>query len=296
MSQNKTHRPQNNGPYTPNNNSAKKESSDCRVFIEHGVKIDLVEDLRTKNEARHNETSTQQRKQLRWTKIGAIFVIIYTLLMGYQSCLFKSANEINRQALISVQRAFVTFQGFEISPSDNTAGEHFWDYQPKYENSGNTPAINTMSSFECGLLPTEPTQQQFERTGLNVLGKPEFNTNTIGPKNSVNGAPWRAREIDVVGGNIGNDSLPSNYYESHGIPFLHRDRRVGFYCWGWIVYKDILPETKPHLTEFCTHLSAMVLDFKTKTINQRFAGCSNYNCTDENCPNYNQVLKFTEYK
>jgi hypothetical protein len=86
---------------------------------------------------------------------------------------------------------------------------------------------------------------------------------------------------------------------------IESDKRI--YFWGWIVYRDIFPETSPHLTETCQHLIGVavnepmgklitfpITDWSGFGISLNHQGCERHNCTDADCPEYGPLIKLAE--
>jgi len=66
------------------------------------------------------------------------------------------------------------------------------------------------------------------------------------------------------------------------------DQHQRIYIWGTVKYRDIFPETKRHITEFCTSIFA-VPDNSNRL---RLTGeeCDRHNCSDEECPDYDAEI------
>jgi hypothetical protein len=78
------------------------------------------------------------------------------------------------------------------------------------------------------------------------------------------------------------------------------------YAWGWIVYKDIFPNTPIHVTEFCNHLLATGYTApdsdnplpppvtSNSTITTNWESCKKHNCIDQYCEDYDEVVKLLQ--
>ena len=67
-----------------NQSSRQKETANRHVYVEPGVQIDLVKDLRHEYESANTESTAHNRKQLGWTIVTACLVFIYTGIAAYQ--------------------------------------------------------------------------------------------------------------------------------------------------------------------------------------------------------------------
>jgi hypothetical protein len=229
------------------------------------------------------------RRLSAWTFIGEMVLIAITL---YIACIYSGqldqmieSNEINRESLESVQRAFmilnaIPFNRFTRMASSGTP-ELIWQFKPNWENAGNTTATTAAQDFFVELLPTEPNDEQF--AGNNK----EHTQFEIGPKARQNG---------------GVKDIPDSVIMSARVdqPGAHK-----MFFWGWVVYRDVFPKTKPHVTEFCYHLAqASYVDKRQKpltvpqmpvvpeNISLDWDACKEHNCVDEYCKNYKTILSF----
>jgi len=89
-----------------------KESTNRHVYIEPGVQIDLVQDLKNQYKTANKDTTTHNEQQLLWTKIAAGLVFLYTAFSGYQACLTRNIADTAHKQLVSSERAYVSFTGF----------------------------------------------------------------------------------------------------------------------------------------------------------------------------------------
>src|SRR5258708_7770052 len=68
----------------PNKNGSPKETSNRHVYVEPGAQIDLVEDLKKEYKTANKETSTNNDKQLFWTKVASGLLVITAFFTGWQ--------------------------------------------------------------------------------------------------------------------------------------------------------------------------------------------------------------------
>jgi hypothetical protein len=192
---------------------------------------------------------------------------------GKQVSGIKESNRINRESLESVQRAFVTFLHIEAPRESNTTnGKFFYEFMPVFQNSGNTPAKIVATSYGSN-IHDEPSEAEF-------IGRADFTNITIGPKAIEPLGPARVQdEASIFDKELGDD--------------LGRFREAKMVnnavIWSWIVYRDGLPGTKPRLTEFCDGMVGAQLT--PSGIAFRSRSCGHHNCTDEDCPDYRQIMK-----
>ncbi len=192
-----------------------------------------------------------------------------------QLVIATESNQISREALESVQRAFITFDHHEISRSAALGSEEFfYEFMPIFQNSGITPARITAVSIDMG-GPHEPTEKQF-------IGNPNFVPITLGPKALQPIGPKRRFEKEIYGADLG----------------LHFEKlRPGmkpksFVLWTWMVYRDVFPHTDAHVTEFCEGLTDAFI--RQGAINFITRSCGQHNCTDKDCADYDEIVKLAQ--
>jgi hypothetical protein len=201
--------------------------------------------------------------------------VIYTGFAILQWIALRDSNDINRQSLQSVQRAYVTCN--DIEEIINTAvvngiKEHVWKFSAKCENSGTTPAISEIAYFNGDNLPNEPTGEQF-------IGPPKSHRpiSVIGPKSPVEVGELHKMDSFILG---------NEPFSSIG---LVEPQHVIF--WAWVAYRDVFPGTKPHVTEVCQKLFGLASNriFPNPSIGFSLLNCETHNCTDEYCADYDKI-------
>jgi hypothetical protein len=57
------------------------------------------------------------------------------------------------------------------------------------------------------------------------------------------------------------------------------------FLWGHLIYRDIFPQTKPHILMYCKELAEVRADFKNvgSTVEYVWDDCDRHNCADEDC-------------
>lgn len=222
----------------------------------------------------------------------AIVVVtaIYAVFAGIQSCAMLESNRINHDSLIAVQRAFIHFKqveakGVMIKDDPTALPSRQWNFIATFENSGNTPAIEVVNTFN--IIDHLPTGQEF----IHLVKQSDLRKTVVGPKAPLYLGPQR-RTQDFL---FGADALkPAAKFKT----FL-TDRTVIFL--GWIAYRDAFPATELHITEFCQQLAVITLAFKENPpkvlptyplFDFSFQACREHNCTDEYCPDYKELEAF----
>jgi len=218
--------------------------------------------------------------------MAALATLAYALFSGWQlkvmsgqlAALLES-NKINRESLYSVQRAFVAMQkqtaelatytdikktGKPVTVVETTA---------HWENIGNTPAIGVVMVFGSVNQQQELTEEQFMVSNLGNVTHA-----TIAPKETMDAATIRQDE--------------SWFTERPGVPWFY---------WGWVAYRDIFPNTKTHISEFCWKVTE--IKYKVAADGKRVgkpyftaAPCAQHNCVDEFCEDYASIVKWAENK
>jgi hypothetical protein len=140
MSRHKPKRGQDHPPHGEKKPEGNEKSTNRHVYVEPGVQIDLVEDLKQKYETAQSANATHSNKILFWTKISAALLFIYAGLTLVQSCqaiksanAAKSAADTAKQALHVSERPYI-FNGLPVI--DLGAKTVTWDII----NSGHIPS------------------------------------------------------------------------------------------------------------------------------------------------------------
>ncbi len=209
--------------------------------------------------------------------VGIYVAFIYSGQLGQMI----ESNKISRESLTSVQRAFMTYEGTQYRQFANkTVDGNNWVFEERFVNNGTTPAIQVMQRFWADELPNGLGEQKF-------IGEdaPEVKTisGTVGPKEPHSIGP-RFKSDFFVFGNA--PTLPDLKHPEKNRPNLST-RNISF--WGWIIYRDIFPETPMHLTEFCQNLQGVVFNPGTG-VQLMFSNCKAHNCTDKYCDDYQEIM------
>jgi gas vesicle protein len=178
----------------------------------------------------------------------------------------RDIAQTSKDALISVQRAFV-LPSSQVDPmvieNNGTQSVRFTFH---WENSGVTPARGTMHvSYRWN---TAPLPDDFPFSDWWGEGQPHVNT------------PFIAGAKGTVGISVG--PVPIQVIEGMQMnpPLYHLN------FWGWAKYRDVFKNT--HLTEFCSELIPIDVqsskdDPNKRTVRYDLSNCSRHNCYDEEC-------------
>jgi hypothetical protein len=117
----------------------KEKSSDTKIVIRPRVQVDVVNDLRKQHKTEREEDAARDKKQLRWTKIAALLVFIYTGIMAYQAYLTRVALEDSSDQFHIDQRPYVWTNN--VAPEITIqAGQRMWA-NISLINYGKSPAL-----------------------------------------------------------------------------------------------------------------------------------------------------------
>jgi hypothetical protein len=214
--------------------------------------------------------------------IVACATVIYAVVAYYQWQALLDSNRINRESLVSVQRAFVSF--------DTTTQEHITQRFPSGEkggfffaarvrNEGTTPALGISQYFGSDDLTGEPTEEQFE----NHVGSP---SGIIGPKSPRTfGRVYKPDSFFGITKIRGRTDVDTAVSIGGKIP----------YYWGWMIYRDVFPNTKTHITEFCQRVFSVTVNSELGPSSPpqygiSYESCDHHNCIDETCEDYEQMI------
>ncbi len=106
-----------------------------------------------------------------------------TANLNYQQATLAS-NEISRESVEAVQRAFMIWRALSMDPPLVIKGpegeETYLDVDAVWENNGATPATDTIYYYRVEKLPSEPNEEAF-------LGDKKLlhETSYLGPKNQT---------------------------------------------------------------------------------------------------------------
>lgn len=146
---------ENNPASNPKNASSDEKSTKRHVYVEPGVKIDLVQDLKDEQHAQRREDAAHQKNQLFWTKVAAGLILIYTLFTGWQL-------KISLDTFSALYRPYVGVWNVDVKKNE---AEKKMTINFSLKNFGSVPATNFMGdwrvTFDGQIAPvTYPAHQE----------------------------------------------------------------------------------------------------------------------------------------
>jgi hypothetical protein len=211
-----------------------------------------------------NKANESKRRTPLWEKLAVLVAIGLLIANIFQVRVVKKGNDIAKNAYQSGQRAFIVYEDMihTMDVITNPMGKDkiVFSIAAKWQNAGNTPAVGAISVIAASEQEEEITEQEFLGSIPEVLAKQPVSA--IGPK-----IPFTSEAIHA---------------EESFADSVDKPR----YIWGWVLYRDIFPKTKPHITEFCYRVTTIE---KIDIINYSFAksrACTHHNCIDDFCDDY----------
>jgi hypothetical protein len=147
----------------------------------------------------------------------------------------EDSTKISKEALISVQRAFVFIKLFETHVINNEFNEFL--IMPMWENSGSTVANSLKNWVNFKVFPGEPPNNydypDLDRDGQLLPGQGEGLSMFIGPH--------ATQYADTL-------AIP--------VPIMEEVRagKLRLFVWGWAEYCDVFEGIPLHRTEFCNEV------------------------------------------
>ena len=210
----------------------------------------------------------------------------YASIAGQQRDRMIDANKISHDSVIAVQRAFITTEGTRANRFQNeTPDGKRWAFEEYLVNNGTTPAtqvIHLFASDELGKGIESLDENSFIGNEKDIANS-KNNIGTVGPKGPYIIGPIFRTDEEVL-----NSKFSVDWKRAGTIPGVVIQKKLFF--WGWVIYKDVFPDTKPHLVEFCQQLSGVLANTKEKSLQLVFGNCPGHNCTDEYCKDYEQII------
>jgi hypothetical protein len=156
MSADKHNHPQNDATTRAEQKHREKEITNRHVYVEPGVQIDFVQDLRKKYDVNQEKSNANSTRQLRWTIIGAVLVLIYALITAYQAYLIRDNFRTGQRAWVGVSKP-ITVTAIQWN------GEHsIATYQTITKNYGISVATHINGYSQVVMNPGEMIPKQDE--------------------------------------------------------------------------------------------------------------------------------------
>jgi len=233
----------------------------------------------TQNESNYSDNPHNPSGMRVWLKAHVtptLVVELLVLLVGIRvACIYSRQldqmienNRISREALQSVQRAFVSVNPVPEMQTANVGGSQIMMLNFGMENSGVTPAkstsahVNWVKSNKGLPLPTD-----FNFPDANIDGSQDSTVSVIGPKD----------RFPLTVGPIPRDFMERLY-----------KREVRLFVYGWVRYNDVFENTPRHSLKFSYELVAIpgIVHLQTGQEGQGLQTLINgprFNCYDEEC-------------
>jgi hypothetical protein len=223
------------------------ENPNRHVYIEPGVQVDFVQDLKNRYKNSQSDNTAHNKKQLFWTKIAAGLVLIYTAFAGWQGCSTQSILSHSVEQFRIEERPWLTADPTPMLDKDAANGLFFLprqtpngtEYEPniiiRAYNGGKTPAVDMLTApyeFKVG-----PTNQIIEEVKKFVPTYPE----------------------KYAGGFMGTSGNPiilpvkdwENYFPQDVIDRINNGTWAMFIV-GGVRYHDVFdPKSSPYETIYC---------------------------------------------
>ncbi len=198
-----------------------------------------------------------------------------TTLMDRQATMMQDENETNR----AVQRAMIRYVGVQASRSMVGNNRRAINLKAIWENGGITDAVDVVTHVSFGEMKGGPSTEQF----IGGHGHPP-RTIAIGPHARLDSAGLFMRESLIFG-----SDLPSDLRQYIKSP---AELNQNIFVFGWLVYRDVFPGSKPHVTGFCQQLTAVGVQEDGAGFQLVWADYgTRYNCRDEGCEGYEEIVK-----
>ena len=251
------------------------------------IVINSSNDEEPTREARKQKRRRNFRKAPIWVEAGCAILLVgitgfYTYYARQQKNAMLDSNNINRESLQSVQRAFIRLKGITsngVIKRTDKREERYFDMNANWENSGNTPATETIVFFSVDELQGEPDEAKFR----GPYKSQDYGVSVVGAKGSL--------DSGIV-------EKPSAFFlgDQTNIPqanILTRESNRKIYFWGWVAYRDVFPATAVHITEVCQQLTASFYEQepgkKDPVPRFNYQGCHHHNCVDKYCDDYDEI-------
>jgi hypothetical protein len=181
----------------------------------------------------------------------------------------RDANKTTREALVSVQRAFIAQTGV-------------MSYLPVIRDKKVTDLTLQLPWFNAGTTPIKKGRSQINWHGFPGWGLPnnfDFpDEGRVQPRQFV---------IPPKGLGTATMDLPITWLG------YFKSGSLRFFVWGWITYHDIFEGTPVRLSEFCYEVkdvktSSEDITSPSTSTTWQIELCDEHNCFDEECRDYKQ--------
>jgi len=170
--------PDDHKPSGHKDSDGKKESTNRHVYLESGVTLDIVDDLKKQHDTERREDKTAQDKQLTWTRVTAVLVAVYTLVMIWQVCLTRHSLKSTEAFATLNERPYI-FLSFKENIHAIESGVINLSNGPAFTSSiiianyGKSPALHVLEAGE--VLVGDGLDKQIDNW-FKEMGVPFFKT------------------------------------------------------------------------------------------------------------------------
>lgn len=180
----------------------------------------------------------------------------------------KTANNTTREALTSVQRAFVFFVGSTSATKTIV-------------NNKTTELTLTFPHKNAGVTPTKDAEAR--------VNWKDFSDGLPSHFNFPDEGSVQPRQFDIPPQAFGNGTLaiPIAVMEAA------KQGRTRIFVWGWVAYHDIFGKTPGRLSEFCDEIANIKstpedITDPSASITWDLSLCPIHNCFDDRCTDYKE--------
>jgi hypothetical protein len=168
---------QDKNPSGHKDGESEEKSTNRHVYVEPGVQIDFVKDLKQDYKAAQGDSTAQNKKQLFWTKVSAGLLLVYVGLTLWQARSAQKSLDTIREQFQREQRPYISITKFEIMDSvsgKRTEPQEFKIGRPlevniAFKNIGKTVALNFVPHYHL-LFGKEPNQIRIEESDKGKQG------------------------------------------------------------------------------------------------------------------------------
>jgi hypothetical protein len=189
----------------------------------------------------------------------------YVVVAKHQLNEMSAANGISREALNSVQRAFIYNSGFKLRSDQHPVGDDkdvpIIGLETQFENSGATPGTQVVEETNVCMQKGSDIDEDFNYRDLH-------NTQNV---------------FAMIGPRTGFSSF--YHLEPEQVDAIMKSK-TNLFVWGWVKYLDIFGDS--HTTEFCKKYFGFTKQqgaTDRADFDVHFTQCPKHNCADDGCRN-----------
>jgi hypothetical protein len=241
------------------------------------------------NEQPHRQSGKHSRcRKLRkapiWIEASCAVVLVgitgyYTHYAALQHSAMVESNRINREALETVQRAFISLNNFDakiMTEPTNSFQMSEVTFYPFWKNSGTTPGVKA-KDYDNAITMKSTLPEDFAFPDHDPVSGKERPAGSEGTNRHIMYYPPQA----VTGAH------PLWFNREQVTEF--QANRLHLYMYGWTKYHDVFNDTPEHVTMFCYEVTRIVVIPPTPAtppptnLLVSMEQCSKHNCVDDTC-------------